>query len=52
MIICCLDSFFLGAAPLVDVGELPLVALLLTGEVLLLLGFLFFETGTKLLQPF
>jgi hypothetical protein len=27
-------------------------ALILTGELVLLLGFLFFETGTELLQPF
>ncbi len=47
----CLDSLFLGAAPPAKT-EPPLLALLLTGEVFLLLGFLFFETGTELLQPF
>jgi hypothetical protein len=51
--ICCLVSFFLGRDPLLDVGELLLLAalLLLTG-VLLFFGFLLFETGTELLQPF
>lgn len=52
MIICCRDSFFLGAAPPDEVDEPALVTLFRTGEVDLLLGFLFFETGTELLQPF
>ena len=39
--ICCLDNFFLGAAPPPKAGEPPLVTLLLMGEVFLLFGFLF-----------
>jgi hypothetical protein len=42
----------LGLAPLVKEVELLLDALLLIAELGFLLGFLFFETGTELLQPF
>jgi hypothetical protein len=53
MIICCLDSFILGRIPLLGASELLLLmALLLPTGVLLFFGFLFFETGTELLQPF
>jgi hypothetical protein len=52
MIICCLDSRFLGLIPPAEETELLPEALLLIAELGLLLGFLFFETGTELLQPF
>jgi hypothetical protein len=50
MIICWVDNFFLEAPPLL--APLTLTALLLMGAVFLLLGFLFLETGTKLLLTF